>query len=164
MKIRKNESVEQGVAPYGAQGAPPVNADVGRRYMKKYLAIILLTTLPIITASAQNETKTSLPTQLSLSKLQAGMSSNEVEAIMGTPLKYFNAAVVGGDSNFLVAEYTCIITNVPNPGNHLITVHYRITEAGLRMTEVKGPHFPDENNAQQAGPGYPPQGVGSPDP
>jgi len=28
MKIRKNESVEQGVAPYGAQGAPPVNADV----------------------------------------------------------------------------------------------------------------------------------------
>ena len=29
MKIRKNESVEQGVAPYGAQGAPPVNADVG---------------------------------------------------------------------------------------------------------------------------------------
>ena len=26
MKIRKNESVEQGVAPYGAQGAPPVNA------------------------------------------------------------------------------------------------------------------------------------------
>ena len=31
MKIRKNESVEQGVAPYGAQGAPPVNADVGIR-------------------------------------------------------------------------------------------------------------------------------------
>ena len=31
MKIRKNESVEQGVAPYGAQGAPPVNADVGRK-------------------------------------------------------------------------------------------------------------------------------------
>ena len=31
MKIRKNESVEQGVAPYGAQGAPPVNADVGLR-------------------------------------------------------------------------------------------------------------------------------------
>ena len=31
MKIRKNESVEQGVAPYGAQGAPPVNADVGTR-------------------------------------------------------------------------------------------------------------------------------------
>ena len=30
MKIRKNESVEQGVAPYGAQGAPPVNADVQR--------------------------------------------------------------------------------------------------------------------------------------
>ena len=29
MKILKNESVEQGVAPYGAQGAPPVNADVG---------------------------------------------------------------------------------------------------------------------------------------
>ena len=29
MKIRINESVEQGVAPYGAQGAPPVNADVG---------------------------------------------------------------------------------------------------------------------------------------
>ena len=29
VKIRKNESVEQGVAPYGAQGAPPVNADVG---------------------------------------------------------------------------------------------------------------------------------------
>ena len=28
MKILKNESVEQGVAPYGAQGAPPVNADV----------------------------------------------------------------------------------------------------------------------------------------
>jgi hypothetical protein len=28
MKIRKNGSVEQGVAPYGAQGAPPVNADV----------------------------------------------------------------------------------------------------------------------------------------
>ena len=28
MKIWKNESVEQGVAPYGAQGAPPVNADV----------------------------------------------------------------------------------------------------------------------------------------
>ena len=28
MKIRKNENVEQGVAPYGAQGAPPVNADV----------------------------------------------------------------------------------------------------------------------------------------
>ena len=28
MKSRKNESVEQGVAPYGAQGAPPVNADV----------------------------------------------------------------------------------------------------------------------------------------
>ena len=33
MKIRKNESVEQGVAPYGAQGAPPVNADVR---LKKY--------------------------------------------------------------------------------------------------------------------------------
>ena len=31
MKIRKNESVEQGVAPYGAQGAPPVNADVGTK-------------------------------------------------------------------------------------------------------------------------------------
>ena len=31
MKSRKNESVEQGVAPYGAQGAPPVNADVGLR-------------------------------------------------------------------------------------------------------------------------------------
>jgi len=31
MKIRKNESVEQGVAPYGAQGAPPVNADVRLR-------------------------------------------------------------------------------------------------------------------------------------
>ena len=30
MKIRKNESVEQGVAPYDAQGAPPVNADVQR--------------------------------------------------------------------------------------------------------------------------------------
>ena len=28
MKSRKNESIEQGVAPYGAQGAPPVNADV----------------------------------------------------------------------------------------------------------------------------------------
>ena len=33
MKFRKNESVEQGVAPYGAQSAPPVNADVGSEYM-----------------------------------------------------------------------------------------------------------------------------------
>ena len=35
MKIRKNESVEQGVAPYGAQGAPPVNADVVLIYIEK---------------------------------------------------------------------------------------------------------------------------------
>ena len=36
MKIRKNESVEQGVAPYGAQGAPPVNADVGAKGKPAY--------------------------------------------------------------------------------------------------------------------------------
>ena len=103
-----------------------------------------MTAVPIITASAQNEITPTAPTQLSLSKLQAGMSSNEVEAIMGAPLKYFNAGIAGGDANFMVAEYSCIITNVPYPGTHLMTVHYRITEAGLRMTEVKGPHFPDE--------------------
>ena len=40
MKSRKNESVEQGVAPYGAQSAPPVNADV-RIIMKKHIAICI---------------------------------------------------------------------------------------------------------------------------
>ena len=41
MKIRKNESVEQGVAPYGAQGAPPVNADVRHKHMKSAIPIAL---------------------------------------------------------------------------------------------------------------------------
>ena len=54
MKIRKNESVEQGVAPYGAQGAPPVNADVGEKTMKptsisiRLLPVIVLTVLFVI--------------------------------------------------------------------------------------------------------------------
>ena len=33
---------EQGVAPYGAQGAPPVNADVERKKMKTLIATTLL--------------------------------------------------------------------------------------------------------------------------
>ena len=37
MKSRKNESVEQGVAPYGAQGAPPVNADVQSKMIRNMI-------------------------------------------------------------------------------------------------------------------------------
>ena len=56
MKIHKNESVEQGVAPYGAQGAPPVNADVERVRMKLSLAILLaiaVLALPALSAEYQ---------------------------------------------------------------------------------------------------------------
>ena len=46
MKSRKNESIEQGVAPYGAQGAPRVNADVGRvKQMTQIIRLVLVTAI-----------------------------------------------------------------------------------------------------------------------
>jgi hypothetical protein len=134
--------------------------------MKNYLLVILVFTLLVILTTAQDAIVALPTTEPSLlSKLQVGMSTAEAEAITGVPMNYLNAGKLGGDSNLVLATYYCPVEDDPCPLCQITTVHYRITDKGTNLSHMHlGPYDIEKIRAQQAGPGYPPQGVGSPDP
>ena len=67
----------------------------------------------------------------------------EVERLIGPPpRKYFEDASKGMTNRF-VGVYMC--TPPGYEGNHMMTVHYELTNGAYKVTEVRGPHFPDGN-------------------
>jgi len=63
---------------------------------------------------------------------------------------------------FLALDYAALFLLAKNHGI-IITGIIAIVIGVINLAEYLG-HKPNENEAQQGGPGYPPQGVGSPDP
>ena len=138
---------------YGAQGAPRVNADVGSKEMKYAIPILCLMMATAIRPMSANATETNAaPLPSSTERIWT------IEGRQYRDLIYLGPQEKDGNIYAVFAKNGLGPQLIPL--DKLSPVDIEIIKQYDHFLESKK----NNKKTQQGGPGYPPQGVGSPDP
>ena len=91
----------------------------------------------------QGANGTAPPAEL-LAQVKPGMFQEQVVKLLGEPTSLRDGGILGKEGT-LFAKYFLHVAAGPHQGRQMFTVHYAKVDGQWRVTEVRGPHFPDDS-------------------